>query len=454
MRFHITTYGCQMNVRDSDAARALLSRHGHTWVPREAEADVVIVNTCSVRTKAEEKALGKLGLLVAAKKRGSPERVVGAIGCMVQHFGVTLLEKVPGLDFAVGTHRLGRLPALLEHVLEGGAPIVDAGDAADEPDAPFEHGESGVLAFVNILFGCDRHCSYCIVPSVRGAEQSRAGADILAEVETLVAAGTREVTLLGQSVMSYGRRSPVWSDDFVSAAGYGEPLTRLLEVLSGVAGLARLRFTSGHPSGCTPELARAMGELPSVCEHLHMPVQSGSDRILARMNRGYTTEDYRRAVDRLRSVASEFGLTTDVIVGFPGETEEDFVATQTFMEEMKFDNAFIFKYSVRPGTPAASWADDVPDEEKRRRNQVLLADQDRRGLRINEALVGEVVEVLVTGPSRRNASRWSGRTRTNKIVIIEPVPGLGPGGLALVRIEKAMAQTLYGRVEAVGDAHV
>lgn len=446
MQFLIRTYGCQMNVRDSEAVAALLVAQGYGMAASEEEADIIVVNTCSVRGKAEAKALGKLGLLVAGK-RDYPGRRVGVMGCMAQRLRERVFEKVPGLDFAVGTHCLDSLPRVLERVLQGGGPVLDAAETGDVPAGLSGHLDGEVSAFVNILFGCDRFCTYCIVPHVRGRERSRSGAEIVQEVRGLVERGVKEFTLLGQSVMSYGRRNPVWGDEYRSRLGFMEPLPRLLEAVAEVPGVARIRFTSGHPSGCTDEVARAMAELPAVCEHLHIPLQSGCDRILEAMKRGYTVDGYRRAVALLRERVPGVAVTTDLIVGFPSETEAEFEETCRFCEEIQFDNAFVFKYSPRPGTKAAEWKDDVPAAEKMRRNKVLLELQEARSLRIHEALVGSTQEVLVEGPSLRDPSRWSGRSRTGKIVVFEPVAGVKVGDTVQVRIRRARAQTLYGKIE-------
>jgi len=444
MRFHIHTYGCQMNARDSEAAAALLVAHGYESVSDEAQADLILVNTCSVRGKAEDKALGKLRLLVVGK-RNAPGRIVGIMGCMAQRLQNELLQRIHGLDFVIGTRRVSRLPEVLDEVVAGRGPVVCASGEEEDVTRLRGHLPDGrPSAFVNILFGCDRRCSYCIVPDVRGHERSRMAADVLAEVQGLAAQGVREVTLLGQSVMSYGQRQEVWAADQISAMGLKNPLPRLLEAVCGISGIERVRFMSGHPSGCIPELARVMAEQPKVCPHLHLPVQSGSDRVLARMRRGYTSDDYRRAVAVLRDTVPGLSLTTDIIVGFPGETEEDFEATVRFAEMMDFDNAFIFKYSPRPGTPAAAWRDDVPYVEKMKRNRRLLDEQDIRGLRLNHRLVDTVQQVLVEGVSLRNSKRWSGRSRTNKIVVFDPLPGVCIGDLIDVRIERVMAQTIYG----------
>jgi tRNA-2-methylthio-N6-dimethylallyladenosine synthase len=438
-----------MNVRDSEAVAALLTAAGYQEAAGEDDAELVIVNSCSVRAKAEDKALGKLGLLTATK-RDRPGRIVGLMGCMAQRRGGDVFRSVPGLDFAVGTRRAGAIPRLVARVLAGERGVTEFSSPDEVPDVLEGHEEgNGFSAFVTILLGCNRRCAYCIVPDVRGKEYSRPAREVVAEVAALAKRGVREVTLLGQSVMNYGRMGEVWDDarDAPSPGGFREPFARLLEAVAAVPGILRIRFTSGHPSGCTAELVRAMATLPQVCHHLHLPVQSGSDAVLKAMRRGYTREGYLGSVRRLREAMPDFALTTDVIVGFPGETESDFGQTRSLMEEAGFDNAFIFKYSPRPGTPAAAMKDDVPEEEKMRRNQVLLADQDIRGKANNERLVGTLQEVLVEGPSLRNSARWSGRSPGNKIVVFDPVPCVAPGTLANVRVMRAAPQTLYGEIE-------
>lgn len=451
MKICVITYGCRMNERDSELVAVALRRRGHVPVSDEAEADAVIVNTCSVREKAEAKALGKLRLLIASRAE-RPGRIVGAVGCMVQRMGRDVLRQAKGLDFAVGTGRLAGLSGILEMVAAGRKPVVDmigedgqatvSGGPAGRDEEGHEPGQ--VQSLVSILFGCNRHCSYCVVPRVRGAEWSRPAEDILEEVRRLAADGAKEITLLGQSIMAYGRANPVWPEGHRSPRGFREPLPRLLEAIQELGGLARIRFASGHPSGCSPELVRAMAELPAVCEHLHLPVQSGSDRILARMGRGYTSAAYLEAVRRLRAAVPGIAITTDIIVGFPSETPADVDRTLALMAEIRFDNAFIFKYNARPGTLAAGWPDDVPETEKLRRNHLLLDEQNRQCLAINQALVGRALEVLVEGPSPRNAARWTGRTRTNKIVLMDAASAGRRGGLAAVRIDGARVQTLYG----------
>ncbi|MDO9541659.1 MAG: tRNA (N6-isopentenyl adenosine(37)-C2)-methylthiotransferase MiaB [Kiritimatiellia bacterium] len=444
-KVHIKTYGCQMNERDSEMIAVLLQRHGYALAERESQADAVIVNTCSVRAKAEDKAIGKLRMLIAARQE-HPDRIVGVVGCMVQRLKEELFRKVPGLDFAVGTHVLARVPAILAAVRETHRPILDVA-SDDDPYDGHTHTPGEISAYVNILFGCDRHCAYCVVPEVRGGEWSRPARDVIAEVRQLVEHGVKEVTLLGQSIMAYGRQTNVWGAAEHSPRGFTEPLPRLLEALNDIPGLGRLRFTSGHPCGCSAELARAFAELPAVCEHLHLPVQSASDRILKLMRRGYTTDDYRAAVRRLREAAPRIVLSTDVIVGFPTETPEEFDLTRAFLEEIGFDNVYIFKYNPRPGTLAAQWRDDVSAGEKLRRNHALLEDQGRRSQAFHQTFAGQTCEVLVEGPSLRNRARWSGRTRRNILAVFEAVPGLKAGDLVTVRVTRATAQALYGKIE-------
>lgn len=448
MKVFFKTYGCQMNVRDTEAVRSLLERNGYIFTDDETAADIIIVNTCSVRGKAEDKAVGKLGLLTAGDRRH--RAVVGAMGCMVQRLQERIFYSVPGLDFAVGPRSAWQLPQVLARVRSGETGILatDDGVAVEQLENLDGHVNSqSPAAFINILYGCNRGCSYCIVPQVRGSEWSRAASEIIKEARRVVESGVREITLLGQSVMRYGLLNDVWSaEDEAGSHGYVEPFSRLLEALDAIDGLERIRFTSGHPSGCTSELARAMRDLPSVCEHLHLPVQSGSDRILEKMRRGYTVENYLDAIGRIRSTVGDVAFTTDVIVGFPGETEDDFNATRELMEQVGFLNAFIFKYSPREGTPAADMDDDVSPDEKMLRNKVLLEDQNRRAVFLNEREIGKIVEVLVEGVSPRNTKRWSGRTRRNQIVVFEPRGNIESGMLLDVKVSRVMAQTLYGEV--------
>ena len=449
MTFYIHTYGCQMNVRDSEAVAEALVAAGHQLVADEYGADLVIVNTCSVRAKAEEKALGKLGLLCASK-RDRPRRIVGVMGCMAQRLGPSIFERVPTLDFSVGCRAARLIPSVVADIEAGGEGQRWLTTDISDHDVPHGHINTDLSAFVTVLLGCNRRCSYCIVPDARGPEYSRPAKEIIDEVACLAKRGVREVTLLGQSVLNYGRqREQVWDEPATLGAAFTEPFPRLLEAVAKVPGICRVRFTSGHPSGCTEELARAFRDIPQVCPHLHLPVQSGSDRILKAMRRGYTAEQYLAAVERLRSFVPDIAITTDIIVGFPGETDADFEATRELMRKARFDNSFIFKFSPRPGTPAAQMPDDVSAEEKDRRNKVLLADQDDIGVANNALWIGREVEVLAEGPSLRNQSRWSGRCGQNKVVIFDPEPGVKRGDLVKVEIGRANPQTLFGEVRGV-----
>lgn len=434
-----------MNERDSESIAALLKQSGMELVDDESDADVVIVNTCSVREKAEEKAIGKLRLLSLEKKK-YPKMKIGAIGCMVQRLKDHIFKLLPELDFAVGTRALTHMPEVITQVLNCSGKILSVNNGVpDDLEQLSGHISSHPTAFVNILIGCNMRCSFCIVPKVRGAEWSRPASNIVEEISQLVQSGVREVTLLGQSVMSYGRSNSVWDGNYVSSRGYRNPFVKLLEAVNDINGIARVRFTSGHPSGCTMEVASAMQELSKVCEHIHLPIQSGSDRILRLMRRGYSVSGFCRAVDRIRQKVPNVAVTTDIIVGFPTETEKDFEMTRKLMDEINFDSAFIFKYSERPDTDAARLKDDVPFAEKEQRNKVLLEEQTRRSERINQQLVGKQVEALVEGPSAHNSKRWSGRTRTNKIVIFESANSK-PGDIVNVHITHCTSTTLYGSI--------
>ena len=430
MKFWIHTYGCQMNVRDSEAVEALLEAAGHEKAAGEGDADVVIVNSCTVRQKAEEKAVGKTGYLC------STGRVVGLMGCAVKRLGSDVFRKLPKLSFAVGPRCFGLIPKILA---DGKYPRLETGDN-EVPQGLGEHpltSRAGTFAvvqsYVTVMIGCDNRCSYCIVPDVRGHEYCRPADEIVAEVKCLAGRGVKEVCLLGQSVLRY-------------RCADGTRFPHLLRRLQEIDGLERIRFTSAHPSGCDDELVAAYRDCPKVCRHLHLPVQSGSDRILADMGRRYTRAEYLAAVERLREFDPELAVTTDVIVGYPGETEEDFEATRSLLDEAGIDNSFVFKYSPRPGTRAAARQDDVPREEKERRDQVLLADQERRGLERNLRLVGTVREVMVEGPSKRNKARLSGRDSGNRIVVWDCAdPALAEvGSLVRLRILEAHPQILVG----------
>lgn len=448
MNVYIKTYGCQMNERDSESARAMLAERGHTIVSREEDADCVILNTCSVRDQAERKAIGKLGILLRLK-RERPWMLFGIMGCMAQSRGEELLEKVPHLDFVIGTDNIHLLGETLEELGKGMHKLRhDARMGADTPGIDAhrledEEGRAQYNAFVSISRGCNRYCSYCIVPYVRGPERSRKMESIVEECRTLAAKGVKEIMLLGQNVASYGldgQRPPL--PDNIS------PFAELLEKINAIDGLRRIRFTSPHPAYFNKRLIEAVASLEKVCKSVHLPLQSGSDPVLKRMNRPYTAEQYFHIVSELRRLCPGITFSTDIIVGFPGESEEDFEQTRLMMEKVHYDNAYIFKYSPRKGTVSSRMEDDVPQEEKERRNQVLLGELEKINTHNNTALIGQEFELLAEGPSKRNSARWSGRTDTFKQVIFEALPGMKEGDFIRVRITDATPMCLYGEVIA------
>jgi tRNA-2-methylthio-N6-dimethylallyladenosine synthase len=416
---YIKTYGCQMNVRDSEQVARDLATRGYEIVEREDEADVVLLNTCSVRDMAEQKAIGKMSTAEGRKRRGH-HQVTGLLGCMAQSRGASLLEELPGVDLILGTqkfHEAGRhIDALFAARAEEANPaaIVDVAEESGSQNTIRDHllAPRQVSAFVSIMQGCNMHCTFCIVPSTRGAERSRPLPEIVAEVETLVGQGVKEVTLLGQIVNLYGRH------EFPSLADRS-PFAQLLRAVGAVPGLERLRFTSPHPIGFKDDLVACFGEVPNLCEHVHLPLQSGSDRILKAMHRAYTAEGYRRLIEKLRAAQPRMAFTTDIIVGFPGETDDDFRDTCELVREVAFDNAFVFRYSPRRDTPAATMDGQLPETVKMERNQELLRILDEIADRRTAELVGGEDEILVEGESRTSDRRFQGRTRTNRLVLIE-----------------------------------
>ena len=463
-KFFIKTYGCQMNERDSEQVAHSLIARGYERVSCETEADVVLLNTCSVRDMAEQKALGKMGMLGRMAK-SRPGTVFGFLGCMAQARGAELLKQIPHLDLVVGTqrfHRVGdyvddlvaRKRATLTAVVERSLnrmedlrfSIIDVEEEIgsqstirDQSRAPKQ-----ATAFVSIMQGCNMHCTFCIVPRTRGAERSRTIAEIVSEVRALVADGIKEVTLLGQIVNLYGRHEFL---AVAAVAGRGpsiSPFVQLLEAVSAIDGLERLRFTSPHPIGFRDDLIDAMSRLPKLAEHVHLPLQSGSNRILKAMHRFYTAEKYAELVGRIRAARPGIAITTDIIVGFPGETESDYKATRDLVEQLQFDNGFIFRYSPRRETPAATMLDQIDESVKEARNQDLLGIINASARCANERLVGTHVEVLCEGPSKRNSARLMGRTRTNKVVVFEAEENR-IGKIFDVAIERANGFSLYGQ---------
>ncbi|HUB68543.1 MAG TPA: tRNA (N6-isopentenyl adenosine(37)-C2)-methylthiotransferase MiaB [Candidatus Methylacidiphilales bacterium] len=415
----IKTYGCQMNVRDSEQVARDLARRGYDLAEREEGADVVLLNTCSVRDMAEQKAMGRMGT-VAGRKKHRQHQIIGFLGCMAQSRGAAILDDLPHVDLVIGTqkfHEVGRhIDALFQRHREKKepAPIVDIAEETGSQNTIRDHllAPRQVSAFISIMQGCNMHCTFCIVPSTRGAERSRPIAEIVAEAEALARQGVKEVTLLGQIVNLYGRH------EFPVVAGRS-PFAQLLHAVCAVPGIARVRFTSPHPVGFKDDLIACFRELPNLCEHVHLPVQSGSDRILKAMHRAYTRAGYLRLVEKLRAARPGIAFTTDIIVGFPGETGEDFRQTCDLAREVDFDNAFVFRYSPRRDTPAATMEEQWSEEVKMERNQALLRQLDEMAARRVRELLGREEEILVEGESRTNPKRFQGRTRANRLVLIE-----------------------------------
>jgi tRNA-2-methylthio-N6-dimethylallyladenosine synthase len=430
-KVYIRTFGCQMNVADSSLMAQVLAGE-YLLTPRAEEADLYLINTCAIRKKSQEKVRSLLGSLKVLKNR-RPQLILGVGGCVAQQEGERLLAVAPHLNLVFGTHGIYRLPEMVR-LAAAGRRVVDVQLEEGFPSLPARSWSPGqVQALVTIMQGCDNFCTFCVVPYVRGREMSRPPGDILGEIADFLAAGGKEVTLLGQNVNSYGRGLP-------------EPVTfpELLWRIAELPGLARLRFATSNPRDLSDRLISAFGELPALCEHLHLPVQSGANRILKAMRRGYTREEYLEKVARLRQSCPGIALSTDLIVGFPGETEADFGETLDLMREAAFDQAFSFKYSPRPQTRAATFPDQVPEEVKAERLARLQALQEELTLKAHGGLVGRLQEVLVEGLSKRSQDQLCGRLRTNRVVNFQ-----GPGNLAgcLVQVEltEAHPHSLKGR---------
>ncbi|ACX51718.1 RNA modification enzyme, MiaB family [Ammonifex degensii KC4] len=436
-KYYIFTYGCQMNEWDSEVMAGLVEEMGYTRAGSPEEADLILLNTCCVRESAENKVWGLLGSLGRLKQR-RPWLLLGVTGCLPQRPGAAaeIKRRFPFVDLIVGTYNRHELPRLILEAERGQVVAVSPEEQEIVEGLPIRR-ESRLRAWVPIMFGCNNFCTYCIVPYVRGKERSRRPEDILREVKELAKEGYREIFLLGQNVNAYGK-------------GLQPPVTfaDLLRQLNAVEGIWRIRYTTSHPRDFGEDLIRAVAELPKVCENFHLPVQAGSDKILRRMGRGYTRQDYLNLVRRIREVLPQASFSTDIMVGFPGETEEDFEQTLLLVREVGFDQAFIFIYNPRPGTPAASFPDQVPHEVKVERIKRLLALQQAISRERNRAEVGKVHEVLVEGPSRTNPDRLEGRTRTYKTVILDGTPEL-TGKLVAVRITAGYLTHLEGKVEEV-----
>ncbi len=431
-KYHIITYGCQMNVYDSEKLAGMLENMGYFQTEDKNEADIILFNTCCVRDHAEQRVYGNIGMLKKQKIK-NPNLLIGVCGCMMQQKGVAegIVKKFPFVDLVFGTHNLHEFPKLLLEALDTAHAIVEVSEHGDQKEniTPIKRS-SRISSWVTIMYGCDNFCSYCIVPYVRGREQSRNQAEILLEIENLAKEGFREVFLLGQNVNSYKGQ-----DDYL--------FHDLLEDINKVEGIERIRFISSHPKDLSPKLIEAFESCDKLCEHIHLPIQSGSDLVLEKMNRKYTREDYLKLIHRIRNLSKPIAVTTDIIAGFPGETERDFEDTLSLLEEVRFDAAFTFMYSPRKGTPAAELADQTEHYVKKKRLDLLNKTQAEISKNINQKYKDMVLEVMVEGVSKNNADMFSGRTRTNKLVNFK-AENLLPGYMADVRITTAKAWTLEG----------
>jgi len=436
-RYHIITQGCQMNVRDSQAMAGLLSGLGYEPADAPSDADVILLNTCTVREGADDKAYGRMGEL-RQLKRERPGLILGMAGCLVQKDRERVLKRAPWIDVVFGVHNIHRLPELLRQAQDGCQPAYDVWERSDkaQPLPMLPAVRTGtVRGFVNIIHGCNKFCTFCIVPYVRGRERSVPPDDVVTEVRALAAEGFREVTLLGQNVDSYGH-------DLVPRVD----LAHLLERVHDVDGIERIRFTTSHPRDMSQRLIDAVAALPKACEHIHLPVQAGDDGLLRRMHRAYTTAQYRATIDAIRAAMPQASITTDLIVGFPGETEAEFEGTLGLVEQVRFDACNTAMYSPREGTPAAGYVDQVSDEAKRRRLFALNQLQERIAAEINRTLVGGTQEVLVEQLGRKGGVL--GRTRTNKIVTFEGGAEL-IGRTMPVEIVESGSWVLHGRAARV-----
>ncbi len=452
---YINTIGCQMNVYDSELIAIQMAAAGYQQTSSLEKADLVILNTCTIRAKAEQKAFSFLGRLARMKKK-KPGLIVGVGGCVAQQEGAKILKRVPHLDLVFGTQAIDRLPALISKIETKRCRIVDVA-MSENPElfdpAPAEHNHSPVSRFVTIMRGCDNYCTYCVVPYVRGRESSRHPDNIIREIKMFVDSGVKEVTLLGQNVNSYGKKQGLVS------------FTELLARVQSIEGLLRIRFTTSHPKDFDQELINAFQANDKLCNHIHLPVQSGSNRMLKRMNRKYTKELYLDKVAKLRDTCPEIAITSDMIVGFPGESDTDFNETLDLMRKVEFDGLFAFMYSDRPNAPAARFRAKISELQKSERLQILLELQETYTKKKNEALIGSIQPIIAEGFSKKQscgsldephqAAQWTGRTSTNKIVNFYhgDIPGscgdIFAGKIVHVKIDKAYAHSLWGKPVAI-----
>jgi tRNA-2-methylthio-N6-dimethylallyladenosine synthase len=433
-KYYIQTYGCQMNVYDTEVMEALLDQMNLQKAQSAEEADIILFNTCCVRENADLKVYGRLGELQETKRK-KPHLIVGVVGCLSQKDGAKFLERFPHVDLVLGTYKHGRLPHLLQEVMEGRGPVLELSKRKDpeEEGLPVKR-ENPLSAWVPISYGCDQFCTFCIVPFVRGKQRSRHPKALMREIQCLIEEGFKEITLLGQNVNTYGF-------DLGPEHSFGE----LLTLVNSLDGLWRIRYTTSHPKYFSLDLVDTIAKLDKVCEHFHLPLQAGSDEVLKRMRRGYTYVEYKKLVDHIRATIPHASITTDLIVGFPGETEAQFQKTLDAVEEIEYDQAFMFAYSPREGTKAAKFEDQIPEEVKLDRLHRLIEKANKIVEAKNKALVGSLQEVLFEGPSKKNPNKLMGRTRTNRVVVVEAAKEK-IGTLQPVRITKGHLWGLEGEL--------
>jgi tRNA-2-methylthio-N6-dimethylallyladenosine synthase len=436
-KLYIKTHGCQMNEYDSaKMADVLAASHGLELTEREDEADVILLNTCSIREKAQEKVFSQLGRWKQLK-RDNPALVIGVGGCVASQEGQGIIDRAPIVDLVFGPQTLHRLPSLLESVRGTGRAAIDVSfPEVEKFDNLPEPGAQGPTAFVSVMEGCSKYCSFCVVPYTRGEEISRRFDDVIAECAALAARGVREINLLGQNVNAY--RGPMHD------GGHAD-LALLIHYAAAIDGIDRIRFTTSHPVEFSQNLIDAFGEVPELANYLHLPVQSGSDRVLAMMKRGHTVLEYKHKIRRLREQRPDISLSSDFIVGFPGETERDFEDTLRLIRDLDFDQSFSFIFSARPGTPAADLPDDLPLEAKKERLARLQALVSEQAARISRGMVGSTQRILVEGPSKRNPRELAGRTENNRVVNFDGPDSLA-GDFAEVVITDALSHSLRGRL--------
>lgn len=436
MKYTIQTFGCQMNEHESEILAGMMEDINYHPSDNLEECDAIIFNTCCIRESAENKILGRLGELKKLK-RAKPHLIIAVCGCMVQQPDAAdrVLKRAPHVDIILGTHNIHRLPQMINQVINGEGPIIEIWESEGEITEDLPITRQGKLkSYVTVMYGCNNFCTYCIVPYVRGRERSRHAVEIKKEIETLGREGFKEVMLLGQNVNSYGL-------DLQQKMDFAD----LLKMLDVVPGVKRIRYMTSHPRDFSHKLVDTIASLGKVCEQFHLPIQAGSNRILDLMNRGYTRETYLDLVEYIRSKIPQCSITTDIIVGFPGETEEDFQETLDIVKQVRFDAAYTFLYSPRSGTPAASLPNQLSMEEKKKRLQSLMKIQNDNSLAINKGIIGRNVEVLVEGVSKTSENTFSGRTRTNKVVVFPGQEDL-IGRLVTVKIEDAKTWHLEGKI--------